>query len=110
ALPAFLSQSQKGRDSSAKSDARNLVSQVESCFTDQQSYGSCTGTDTLTSTGLNVVNLGTAVGANQVGVVDATSNAFTVAAVSKSGNSFSIGHSQNGTTTRTCTNGGSGSC
>src|ERR671938_508249 len=36
ALPAFLSQRQKGQDASAKSDARNLVSQLESCFTDNQ--------------------------------------------------------------------------
>ena len=34
ALPAFLGQREKGQDSSAKSDARNIVSHVESCFTD----------------------------------------------------------------------------
>src|SRR3954449_13020395 len=38
ALPAFLGQRQKGQDSSAKSDARNMVSQVESCYSDTQSY------------------------------------------------------------------------
>ena len=31
ALPTFLGQRAKGQDSSAKSNARNLVSQVESC-------------------------------------------------------------------------------
>src|SRR5215212_2224323 len=41
ALPAFLGQRSKGQDSSAKSDARNLVSQVESCNTDEQNYGNC---------------------------------------------------------------------
>jgi prepilin-type N-terminal cleavage/methylation domain-containing protein len=32
ALPAFLGQQQKGQDADAKSSARNMVSQVESCF------------------------------------------------------------------------------
>src|ERR1044072_8279219 len=32
ALPSFLGQQKKGQDASAKSNARNLVSQVESCF------------------------------------------------------------------------------
>ena len=34
ALPTFLGQRAKAQDSSAKSDARNAVSQMESCFTD----------------------------------------------------------------------------
>src|SRR3954464_6237473 len=41
ALPAFLGQRSKGQDSSAKSDARNMVSQVESCYSDAQDYGNC---------------------------------------------------------------------
>ncbi|MEA2399223.1 MAG: type pilus assembly protein PilA, partial [Thermoleophilaceae bacterium] len=32
ALPAFLGQQEKGQDADAKSNARNMVSQVESCF------------------------------------------------------------------------------
>ena len=36
ALPTFLGQQKKGQDASAKSDARNLVSHVESCFADTQ--------------------------------------------------------------------------
>ena len=42
ALPTFLGQQKKGQDASAKSDARNLVSQVESCFADTQDYTKCT--------------------------------------------------------------------
>ena len=46
ALPTFLGQQKKGQDASAKSDARNLVSHVESCFADTQDYTSCdTATD-----------------------------------------------------------------
>ena len=42
ALPAFLGQRAKGQDSSAKSDARNLVSEAESCYTTTQDYSQCT--------------------------------------------------------------------
>ena len=36
ALPAFLGQRQKGQDASAKSNARNMVSALESCYTNSQ--------------------------------------------------------------------------
>ncbi|MEJ7775110.1 MAG: prepilin-type N-terminal cleavage/methylation domain-containing protein, partial [Nocardioidaceae bacterium] len=42
ALPTFLGQRAKAQDSSAKADARNAVSQMESCFTDAQTYIGCT--------------------------------------------------------------------
>ena len=35
ALPTFLGQRAKAQDSSAKADARNAVSQMESCFVDR---------------------------------------------------------------------------
>ena len=38
ALPAFLGQRQKGQDASAKSNARNMVSALESCYTNSQTY------------------------------------------------------------------------
>src|SRR3954453_13276725 len=41
ALPAFLGQQKKGQDASAKSDARNLVSQIEACFANEQAYTNC---------------------------------------------------------------------
>ena len=41
ALPTFLGQQKKGQDASAKSDARNVVSHVESCFADEQDYAAC---------------------------------------------------------------------
>src|SRR6478672_7181821 len=45
ALPTFLGQQKKGQDASAKSDVRNAVSQMESCFTDQQTYTGCPNSD-----------------------------------------------------------------
>ena len=48
ALPTFLGQQKKGQDASAKSDARNAVSQVESCFTDTQDYTKCAAGHAMT--------------------------------------------------------------
>ena len=70
ALPTFLGQQKKGQDASAKSDARNAVSQVESCFTDTQTYVGCNvGQRQLAqaNSGLNVVD-GATPAVGQVGV------------------------------------------
>jgi type IV pilus assembly protein PilA len=106
ALPAFLGQRSKGQDSSAKSDARNLVSQMESCFTDTQSYGGCITTTELGNTGLPVQNTG-AVGDGSVQATGDT-NQFTIVAASKSKNTFTITKQASGTITRTCSTGGNG--
>jgi type IV pilus assembly protein PilA len=102
ALPAFLGQRSKGQDSSAKSDARNMVSQVESCYTDAQDYSACTSP---TNTGLDI-------GANtgQVRVATSATNTYQIIGRSKSGNNFTITKGATGTITRTCTTGGEGSC
>jgi type IV pilus assembly protein PilA len=104
ALPAFLGQRSKGQDSSAKSDARNMVSQVESCFTDTQAYNN-TACVNPTNTGLD---LGTQTG--QVAVANSGTDTYQIVAHSKSGNFFTITKGTNGTITRTCTSAGSGSC
>ena len=44
ALPSFLGQQKKAQDSSAKSDARNAVTQIESCYADAQDYTNCATT------------------------------------------------------------------
>src|SRR4029078_8563323 len=41
ALLGFLGQRQRGQDSAAKSNARNVVSQMESCFTAKEEYTGC---------------------------------------------------------------------
>ena len=43
ALPAFLGQRAKAQDAAAKSDARNMVSQMETCYTDNDTYVGCPG-------------------------------------------------------------------
>jgi type IV pilus assembly protein PilA len=94
ALPAFLGQRVKGQDSSAKSDARNAVSQMESCFTENETYAGCT----LAGSGLDVGN-----GPGQVDIsVAGTVNTYTITAVSRSTNTFSIAKLATGQTTRSC--------
>lgn len=104
ALPTFLGQQKKGQDASAKSDARNLVSHVESCFADTQTYVSCDSAAELGTTGLNYGN-----GPGQVDVTGATSDGYTSIATSKSSNTFSIIKTAGGAPTRSCT-GTSGGC
>jgi type IV pilus assembly protein PilA len=108
ALPAFLGQRSKGQDSNAKSDARNLVSEVESCFTEKENYSSCTtnANDSLGTTGLPLTTGAPASSSGSVGVGAANGDGFTIVAASKSGNMFSIEHNTAGTVTRTCSTSG----
>ena len=105
ALPTFLGQQKKGQDASAKSDARNLVSHVESCFADSQDYSACNTAALLGTTGLDY---GTAAG--QVSVTASATNTFTVEGVSRSGNKFRILRGASGGYTRACDTAGDGGC
>ncbi|MEV4418807.1 type II secretion system protein [Patulibacter sp. NPDC049589] len=110
ALPTFLGQSDKAKDASAKSDARNLVSQVESCYATEQTYANCdTATKLGEPSGLPVVD-GTP-GAGKVAVSSATATGYVITAKSKSsdGTNFIITKSSAGII-RTCDNAGKGAC
>jgi type IV pilus assembly protein PilA len=108
ALPAFLGQRAKGHDSSAKSDARNMVSQMESCFTDYQDYAQCTSNATIINTNLPIDN-NFPPGVGQV-AAQGTTRTFVIVAQSRSGNFFTITKATNGTVSRSCTTAGIGSC
>ena len=99
ALPSFLGQQKKGQDASAKSDARNAVSQMESCFADKQTYVGCD----LSGSGLT-----TGTGAGQVAVTSPAVDGYTITATSKSTNTFLITKTA-GIIARSCSVGGSGS-
>jgi type IV pilus assembly protein PilA len=99
ALPSFLGQQQKGQDASAKSDARNAVTQVESCYADAQDYTGCATTAALTAAGLPLITAATG-----------TASTYSVSATSKSTNVFTIARDAAGVVTRTCTTAGKGSC
>ena len=86
ALPAFLGQQKKGEDSEAKSNARNAVSQVESCYANEQDYNNCETAAQLPNTGLPI----DAATDPKVNITPDSATEFTVVATSKSGNSFTI--------------------
>ena len=96
ALPAFLGQRQKGQDSEAKSNARNIVSHVESCYTQEQDYQLCDGN-------------GGAGG--QVAVTSTAADSYEVVGTSKSGNTFTITKTAgNFVKPYTCSTGGKAGC
>jgi type IV pilus assembly protein PilA len=101
ALPAFLGQRAKGQDGSAKSDARNMVSQVESCYAQTQDYTQCDAS-TIGNTGLDVVYASGDPGSGKVGFDATASNTYVITAESKSGNTFSIEKKTDGTSERSC--------
>jgi len=97
ALPAFLGQRSKGQDASAKSDARNMVTHVESCYANEEDYTKCTSP---TNTGLP----------STVTVAATAANTFKVTSTSKSGNVFYIERKTDGSMDRTCTTADKGGC
>jgi len=92
ALPNFLGQRIKAQDAAAETAARDAVSEVESCFTEAETYAACpTNTENP--------------GGGQVALVSGDLNGFEVEATSKSGNTFSI-TKVGDATTRACVAGG----
>jgi type IV pilus assembly protein PilA len=89
ALPTFLGQRAKAQDSSAKADVRNAVSQMESCFTDAQSYVVANCPATLISPATF----------NRA----STADDYKIQALSASGNTFYIEHTSGGAYVRSCT-------
>jgi type IV pilus assembly protein PilA len=112
ALPTFLGQRSKGQDAEAKSNARNLVSHIESCAVDAGgSYAGCDNTDAgvlPADSGLPVMAADDA--APTAGKVSVTANGtstYTIQAASQSGKVFQIEKSTTGVD-RTIATGGSG--
>ncbi|HYH58716.1 MAG TPA: type II secretion system protein [Thermoleophilaceae bacterium] len=108
ALPAFLGQQKKGQDAEAKSNARNLVSAVQSCYAETQDYTECNTTALLDDNGAKP---GVTIGPNDGEVsITAALDSYSVIGHSKSGNDFTIAVAADGTQTRTCTTPSEGGC
>lgn len=104
ALPTFLGQRDKGHDVAAKSNARNLVSHVESCFAlEGEDYRNCQNSN-LRVSGLVVSGTDRATPAQGEVSVEQTPSAreYTVAARSVTGTLFRIARDPTGYT-RSCT-------
>ena len=102
ALPTFLGQQKKGQDASAKSDARNTVTHVESCFTDTQDYQLCKTAAQLGSTGLDI--------GGAIAITSTGASSYKITATSKSTNTFSIEKISGAAPVRTCATAGQGGC
>jgi type IV pilus assembly protein PilA len=104
ALPAFLGQRAKGQDASAKSDARNLVSQVESCYTTTNDYQECEEGDTALDT--QGIDMSTNT------VTSGAPDGYVITSTSDSNNTFTITKTGGGSPTRSCSSAGTtkGAC
>ena len=91
ALPAFLGQRAKGQDSGSKSDLRNSVTEIESCFVETQDYTLCEDGDAAVTlpSGVDVTGAAKNVG-------------YTVSNTSKSGNTFTLTRAVGSQDARTC--------
>jgi type IV pilus assembly protein PilA len=106
ALPAFLGQREKGQDSEAKSNVRNLVSQMESCFTTAETYAGCDETQTdIASSGLPVSGSDAS-----LAISGQSATGYQIVGTSKSGHTFTY-LKDGATITKSCTPaGGGGGC
>ena len=103
ALPAFLSQRQKGQDAESKSSTRTAATAIETYSTDNN--GQYTGADKAALEGIepSLKNAGS------LTVTSAATN-YSVETTSKSGNKFKITRAADGTITRDCTTANTGAC
>jgi len=100
ALPSFLGQQKKAQDSSAKSNARNAVSQVEACYADEQTYANCTAADYKSGI---LANAGLGSATENIVVTANGATGYDIVATSKSTNTFTVTKDPaDGTVTRTC--------
>ena len=96
ALPAFIGQRDRAQDASVKSDVRNAVTQLESCFTNAETYIGCPDGEHFLASGVVATPTGGGTG-------------YVVSEMSDSGTSFRITR----TPTRysyTCTQPGHSGC
>ena len=105
ALPTFLSHGARGDDATAKSDARNLMSEVEACFAGSDDFERCDTASDLGDTGLALGG-----GKGEVRVSASSTDTYTVEARSRSGNAFRVRRQADGERRFTCDTGGEAGC
>jgi type IV pilus assembly protein PilA len=107
ALPAFLGQRAKGQDADAKSNARNMVSHLESFYATEQTYDAAKAkaSNDIKNSGLQIGS-----GSGKVDITAGDASTYTVVAESASGGKFTISKAANGVVSRTCDKKGDGAC
>jgi type IV pilus assembly protein PilA len=106
AIPMFLGQSQKAQDATAKSNARNLVAYLDSCYVPNEDFTKCA---TQADAEAEDVDWGTNPG--QVSVVDASKDSYEIRAISEaktggSNHTFTVKRTIGAGMDRSCTGGG----
>jgi type IV pilus assembly protein PilA len=96
ALPTFLGQADKARDATAKSDVRNAVSQMGSCFRSDEEYIGCPDGEHPLAAGV-------------VATVTPDGSTYSVFTLSRSGARFTIERLPGGYSP-SCTRPGTGGC
>jgi outer membrane lipoprotein SlyB len=98
ASTAETAQRSQRQDAEAKSAARNLVTQLETCYADEQDYGACDAAATSGNSGLDIGD-----GKGQVNWAANGASGYTVTATSRSGITFVIERdAATGQLTRSC--------
>ena len=112
ALPTFLGQRSKGQDASAKSDARNMVSQVESCYRDRADLHQVRHRDRAGGRRAPATGRSAPASARWPSPRRDGEQRTTITAKSKSGHNvvFTIARAAGGGITRTCAPVGKGAC
>jgi type IV pilus assembly protein PilA len=106
ALPNFLSQQNKAHDADAKSNARNVAGQIESCYTTTQSYADCDTAADLPDVQFPIVNH--APGAGEIRIRRPGGELYRVVAGAASGSHFRVIKNSDGSFTYDCW--GAGAC
>jgi type IV pilus assembly protein PilA len=111
ALPSFLSQTSKGKDADAISNARNFAATMEACNLDADGYAT-PACEQPANSGMPTDAYGTAVpAAGHVAVAAAGPGGYTIVSASRSGALFTVARDPaTGLLTRTCSAPGKGSC
>ena len=116
ALPQFLGEKTKAADGNAKSNARNLVSYVEACFAERETYLECdTIADIESANDDRPIPIPMGDDPGEAEVEGASARRYTVRSVSFAEtdgtfHSFSIEKATSGDQVRNCGPGGEGGC
>ena len=90
----------KAQDAEAKSNARNIISVVEACYSNEDDYRKCESDDVP---GIRDAGIALGGGRGQIIVTSAERTSFTIASLSRSGNTFRLSREEGGSADRTCT-------
>jgi type IV pilus assembly protein PilA len=100
ALPTLLGHRETADAATAKSNARNLMTKVDSCFVKSEDYTECS-----TQADVEATEFDWGTGPGQVSITATTKKTYEITAVATNGHKFVIDRSTSGQFDRTCDGG-----